>query len=214
MAPATSTIGFPRIGPHRELKATLERCVCVCVWSRPRGCVGACGVCDWWCEQRVLVGASCGRGRKAPAPAPPHCCIHARTHSCRYWKGAASSDELRATQASVERTAWGFQRDAGVEHIGADGTLYDHVLDAVYFLGATPQRFQVIDEGTRGRCGPRLLHTLGRRDLASPCTHARTPDDPPLSRRGEARRRARFTGMVRLLLAGSAESRALARQHA
>ena len=33
---------------------------------------------------------------------------------------------------------------AGVELIGLDGTLYDQVLDTIFYLGLAPPRFQVL----------------------------------------------------------------------
>ncbi|KAK9829533.1 hypothetical protein WJX72_006351 [[Myrmecia] bisecta] len=84
MAITTATIGFPRIGPNREMKKALES----------------------------------------------------------YWKGQESLDELLAVSAKVEQDAWQLQHKAGVKLIGLDGTLYDQVLDWVFFLGLAPARFQ------------------------------------------------------------------------
>ncbi|KAK9811094.1 hypothetical protein WJX73_002072 [Symbiochloris irregularis] len=85
MAPLkTSTIGFPRIGPNRELKKALES----------------------------------------------------------HWKGDSSLDQLLEVSKTVERDAWSAQDDAGVDLIGLDGTLYDQILDFIFYLGLVPERFQ------------------------------------------------------------------------
>lgn len=78
-----STIGFPRIGPAREMKKGLE---------------------DFWAKK-------------------------------------TTADELLAISRSVEELAWTTQVEAGIDLVALDGTLYDHVLDAVYCLGLLPERF-------------------------------------------------------------------------
>jgi hypothetical protein len=62
---------------------------------------------------------------------------------CRYWKGQSSEQELHASLHAVEAESWGAQASAGISNIALDATLYDHVLDTVYWLGAIPKRFQV-----------------------------------------------------------------------
>jgi len=79
----SSTIGFPRIGPAREMKKGLE---------------------DFWAKK-------------------------------------TTADELLAISRSVEELAWTTQAEAGIDLVALDGTLYDHVLDAVYCLGLLPERF-------------------------------------------------------------------------
>jgi hypothetical protein len=60
----------------------------------------------------------------------------------RHWAGAASAAELKAAAAAVEDAAWRAQAAAGVDLIGLDGTLYDHVADAwALGLGLAPPRF-------------------------------------------------------------------------
>ena len=45
----------------------------------------------------------------------------------------------------MEAEAWKQQRAAGVDLVGADGTLYDQMLDTAFWLGIIPSRFQVQD---------------------------------------------------------------------
>ncbi len=45
---------------------------------------------------------------------------------CRsHWKGKLSGDELLAAAAKVDADAWRLQRDAGIDLVALDGTLYD-----------------------------------------------------------------------------------------
>lgn len=59
-----------------------------------------------------------------------------------YWKGKSSEQELLDVLQEVERQAWNVQREKGVLRIGLDGTLYDQVLDWIFYLGLAPERFQ------------------------------------------------------------------------
>jgi len=86
MALPTTTIGYPRIGPKREMKVALES----------------------------------------------------------YWAGKLSEEDLLATAHQVDEGAWKAQAEAGIDLVGLDGTLYDHILDfALTYLGLVPPRFQV-----------------------------------------------------------------------
>ncbi|GAX84629.1 hypothetical protein CEUSTIGMA_g12050.t1 [Chlamydomonas eustigma] len=58
----------------------------------------------------------------------------------RFWKGGASEKELLDTLNEVENEAWSVQK--GIQSVGLDSTLYDHVLDTAFWLGAVPNRFQ------------------------------------------------------------------------
>lgn len=60
----------------------------------------------------------------------------------RYWKGNATVQELNDAAKQIQRQAWTAQKDAGVSLVGLDGTLYDQVLDWIFFLGLAPPRFQ------------------------------------------------------------------------
>ena len=42
-----------------------------------------------------------------------------------HWKGKLSGEELLATAAKVDVDAWRLQRDAGIDFVALDGTLYD-----------------------------------------------------------------------------------------
>ena len=75
---------------------------------------------------------------QAAARAPSCCCRHAglagsgRT-AVRCWC------PLLALLQGSQKVAC-----AGVELIGLDGTLYDQVLDTIFYLGLAPPRFQVL----------------------------------------------------------------------
>lgn len=42
-----------------------------------------------------------------------------------HWKGKVTAEELLAVSAKVDCDAWKLQRDAGIELVALDGTLYD-----------------------------------------------------------------------------------------
>ena len=45
---------------------------------------------------------------------------------CRsHWKGKLSGDELLAAASKVDADVWRLQRDAGIDLVALDGTLYD-----------------------------------------------------------------------------------------
>lgn len=58
-----------------------------------------------------------------------------------YWKGNSNEKELLDVLHGVEQQAWNVQRKKGVDRIGLDGTLYDQVLDWIFYLGLAPERF-------------------------------------------------------------------------
>lgn len=60
-----------------------------------------------------------------------------------YWAGTTDASSLLEATAAVEAQAWRAQAAAGIDRVGLDGTLYDHVLDAIFQLGLVPPRFQV-----------------------------------------------------------------------
>ncbi|MEO6778317.1 MAG: 5-methyltetrahydropteroyltriglutamate--homocysteine S-methyltransferase [Gemmatimonadaceae bacterium] len=79
-----SNLGFPRIGPARELKRALES----------------------------------------------------------HWAGRSSAEELAATAAALRLANWELQSRRRMNHIPSnDFSLYDHVLDTAFMLGAIPSRF-------------------------------------------------------------------------
>lgn len=105
MTVTVSTLGFPRIGPRRELKFALEK----------------------------------------------------------FWSGKIREEELLETAAGLRTAAWARQHSLGVDWLPSnDFSLYDHVLDTTFMLGAIPARFGVkegaVDLATyfaiaRGRAG-------------------------------------------------------------
>ncbi|KAK9849521.1 hypothetical protein WJX84_010801 [Apatococcus fuscideae] len=48
-----------------------------------------------------------------------------------FWKGDNSLESLQKTFADLQVEAWTLQKDAGIQLIGLDGTMYDQVLDWV-----------------------------------------------------------------------------------
>lgn len=86
----------------------------------------------------------------------PHNSFHppAAPSPCSFWKGTTSEEQLLAASHAVEAEAWLAQKDAGIERIAADGTLYDQVLDMTFLLGVAPARFKVSADG---RGGPRSV---------------------------------------------------------
>lgn len=86
----SATLGFPRMGPNRELKFALEK----------------------------------------------------------FWRHKLSEQELYAVAHSVEEANWRKQVDAGVNRVAVGMfSLYDHVLDWTYYLGAAPERFASVAPG-------------------------------------------------------------------
>ena len=54
---------------------------------------------------------------------------------CRsHWKGKLSGDELLAAAARVDADAWRLQRDAGIDLVALDGTLYDQAGQYTYSI--------------------------------------------------------------------------------
>src|SRR5579883_273412 len=59
-----------------------------------------------------------------------------------YWQGKSGEDALLATAHALKRDRWLAQKQAGIHFIPSnDFSLYDHVLDMLVSLGATPERF-------------------------------------------------------------------------
>ena len=59
-----------------------------------------------------------------------------------FWRGERTEAELEATARELRARHWQLQQAAGVTHIPSnDFSYYDHVLDILVALGATPERF-------------------------------------------------------------------------
>ncbi|MFN8203959.1 MAG: 5-methyltetrahydropteroyltriglutamate--homocysteine S-methyltransferase [Solirubrobacteraceae bacterium] len=59
-----------------------------------------------------------------------------------YWAGRASADDLLRTRRELRLAGWQAARAAGIDVLPAgDHSLYDHVLDTAWALGAIPARF-------------------------------------------------------------------------
>ena len=64
-----------------------------------------------------------------------------------YWSGKVSADELLQAAATIRRTNWETQRDAGIDLIPSnDFSLYDQMLDMIALVGAVPARYHWNDE--------------------------------------------------------------------
>jgi 5-methyltetrahydropteroyltriglutamate--homocysteine methyltransferase len=59
-----------------------------------------------------------------------------------FWKGKTTEADLLAVAKNLRRDHWLLQKTAGISIIPSnDFSLYDHVLDALVLIGATPERF-------------------------------------------------------------------------
>ncbi len=59
-----------------------------------------------------------------------------------FWRGERNEAELQATARELRERHWQLQQSAGITHIPSNEfSLYDHVLDMLVALGATPERF-------------------------------------------------------------------------
>jgi 5-methyltetrahydropteroyltriglutamate--homocysteine methyltransferase len=59
-----------------------------------------------------------------------------------FWRGERTEAELQTTARELRSRHWQLQHDAGIDAIPSnDFSLYDHVLDMLVTLGATPERF-------------------------------------------------------------------------
>ena len=60
-----------------------------------------------------------------------------------YWPGKSSEMELLSIGKNLRRENWTLQKALGIDHIPSnDFSLYDHVLDTAYMVGAIPARYQ------------------------------------------------------------------------
>jgi 5-methyltetrahydropteroyltriglutamate--homocysteine methyltransferase len=74
-----------------------------------------------------------------------------------YWAGRADEGRLRDTAATLRASSWMRAREAGIDVIPADHSLYDHVLDAALAVDAIPDRF-----GGPGAEGLGVLFAMAR----------------------------------------------------
>ena len=59
-----------------------------------------------------------------------------------FWRGERTEQELDASARELRARHWRLQQSAGITHIPSnDFSFYDHVLDMLVALGATPERF-------------------------------------------------------------------------
>jgi 5-methyltetrahydropteroyltriglutamate--homocysteine methyltransferase len=65
-----------------------------------------------------------------------------------FWSGAVGADELSSAAQDLRAAGWTRARAAGIDVIpSGDFSLYDHVLDVAWALGAIPARFADLDRG-------------------------------------------------------------------
>ena len=75
-----------------------------------------------------------------------------------FWAGRCEEDQLDEVARSLRATTWERTRRAGIDVIpSGDFSLYDHVLDTAWALGAIPERF-----GELNRSDPRAYFALAR----------------------------------------------------
>jgi 5-methyltetrahydropteroyltriglutamate--homocysteine methyltransferase len=66
-----------------------------------------------------------------------------------YWAGKTGAEELAETARGLRAANWKRAAAAGIEAIPCgDFSLYDHVLDTAWALGAIPSRFGALDRGS------------------------------------------------------------------
>ena len=66
-----------------------------------------------------------------------------------YWAGSTGADELAETARALRAANWKRAAAAGIEAIPCgDFSLYDHVLDTAWAVGAVPSRFGSLDRGS------------------------------------------------------------------
>jgi 5-methyltetrahydropteroyltriglutamate--homocysteine methyltransferase len=69
----------------------------------------------------------------------------------RHWRGDLDTAELQAVARELRARHWGLQQRAGIDHIPSnDFSLYDHVLDTAWMVGATPEDLAGADEEIGG----------------------------------------------------------------
>src|SRR5258708_25413653 len=67
----------------------------------------------------------------------------------RYWAGKSDKAGLEPTAAELRRTHWAVQVESGISVPPSNEfSLYDHVLDTTFMLGAIPDRFRSGDSSS------------------------------------------------------------------
>ncbi len=69
----------------------------------------------------------------------------------RHWRGDLDRDELQTVARELRARHWRLQQSIGIDHIPSnDLSLYDHVLDTAWMVGAVPEGFAGDDGGEVG----------------------------------------------------------------
>jgi 5-methyltetrahydropteroyltriglutamate--homocysteine methyltransferase len=86
----------------------------------------------------------------------------------RHWRGELDADGLQAVARDLRARHWRLQRGAGIDHIPSnDFSLYDHVLDTAWMVGAIPEDLADAGEDVGGSSYFALARgdTIGGRDV-------------------------------------------------
>jgi 5-methyltetrahydropteroyltriglutamate--homocysteine methyltransferase len=86
----------------------------------------------------------------------------------RHWRGELDADGLRTVARELRARHWRLQQGAGIDHIPSnDFSLYDHVLDTAWMVGAIPGELADAGEETGGSSYFALARggTIGGRDV-------------------------------------------------
>jgi len=68
----------------------------------------------------------------------------------QYWAGKITAKELKTISDNIKLFNWKLQKDNGIDIIPSnDFSLYDHVLDMSYTLGAIPERYKALNNLSR-----------------------------------------------------------------
>jgi 5-methyltetrahydropteroyltriglutamate--homocysteine methyltransferase len=63
-----------------------------------------------------------------------------------YWSGKITAEDLLTNAQQIRQDHWEIQQSAGIDVIPSnDFSLYDHVLDATWMVGAVPARYSALD---------------------------------------------------------------------
>ncbi len=83
----------------------------------------------------------------------------------RHWRGDLDKDDLRAVARELRARHWRLQQGIGIDHIPSnDFSLYDHVLDTAWMVGAVPEGFAGDGDGEVGGSNYFALARGGRVD--------------------------------------------------
>ncbi|HTA90821.1 MAG TPA: 5-methyltetrahydropteroyltriglutamate--homocysteine S-methyltransferase [Polyangiaceae bacterium] len=83
----------------------------------------------------------------------------------RFWSGRSSEADLLGVASELRQRHWLMSRDAGITHIPSnDFSLYDHVLDTAFMVGAIPARHRFAEGPAGGKLGSYFAMARGAQD--------------------------------------------------